>query len=122
MILLSSSDRSGLCYIETKNLDGETNLKHKNALRWINKKFINDSDFSKFDASITCEHPNDNIYTFFGHLNYLRINKEDKVIPLSIENFLLRGSSLRNTDHIYGFVVFTGYESKIMKNSSTNKN
>jgi len=30
---------------------------------------------------------------------------------------LLRGSSLRNTEYIYGAVVFTGHESKIMKNS-----
>jgi len=29
MILLSSSSPKGICYIETKNLDGETNLKHK---------------------------------------------------------------------------------------------
>lgn len=30
---------------------------------------------------------------------------------------LLRGSSLRNTEYIYGIVVFTGHETKIMKNS-----
>lgn len=29
LILLSSSEKSGVCYVETKNLDGETNLKHK---------------------------------------------------------------------------------------------
>jgi phospholipid-transporting ATPase len=29
LILLTSSAPKGLCYIETKNLDGETNLKHK---------------------------------------------------------------------------------------------
>lgn len=29
LILLRSSKQSGLCYVETKNLDGETNLKHK---------------------------------------------------------------------------------------------
>ena len=29
VILLKSSEAKGICYIETKNLDGETNLKHK---------------------------------------------------------------------------------------------
>ena len=29
LVLLYSSGRKGICYIETKNLDGETNLKHK---------------------------------------------------------------------------------------------
>lgn len=39
--------------------------------------------------------------------------------PVSFNNdqFLLRGSSLRNTEFIYGVVVFTGHETKIMKNS-----
>ena len=31
MILLNSSNPNGVCYVETKNLDGETNLKHKKA-------------------------------------------------------------------------------------------
>ena len=29
IVLLNSSGPKGICYIETKNLDGETNLKHK---------------------------------------------------------------------------------------------
>jgi magnesium-transporting ATPase (P-type) len=33
LILLNSSSPKGLCYIETKNLDGETNLKHKVACK-----------------------------------------------------------------------------------------
>ncbi len=31
LALLNSSATNGICYIETKNLDGETNLKHKQA-------------------------------------------------------------------------------------------
>jgi len=33
MLLLTSSDSKGICYIETKNLDGETNLKRKSVAK-----------------------------------------------------------------------------------------
>lgn len=29
MILIHSTNNEGKCFVETKNLDGETNLKHK---------------------------------------------------------------------------------------------
>ena len=29
LLILKSSDENGVCYVETKNLDGETNLKIK---------------------------------------------------------------------------------------------
>jgi P-type E1-E2 ATPase len=35
IILVKSSNPNGIAYIETKNLDGETNLKHKNCLKEI---------------------------------------------------------------------------------------
>jgi phospholipid-transporting ATPase len=47
--------------------------------------------------------------------------EHDKIIPLSIENLLLRGSSLKNTDWVIGLVVYAGHDTKIMKNSSSAK-
>jgi phospholipid-transporting ATPase len=38
-------------------------------------------------------------------------------IPLTVENLLLRGSSLRNTDSVYGVAVFTGHDTKVMRNN-----
>ena len=35
LILLNSSAPKGICYIETKNLDGETNLKHKSGVKEV---------------------------------------------------------------------------------------
>ena len=31
VLILNTSDKKGICYVETKGLDGETNLKLKNA-------------------------------------------------------------------------------------------
>ncbi len=47
---------------------------------------------------------------------------DDKVIGLNEEMILLRGSSLKNTDYVYGVAVYTGHETKIMKNSAQSKN
>jgi phospholipid-transporting ATPase len=33
LVLLNSSGPKGICYVETKNLDGETNLKHKQGVK-----------------------------------------------------------------------------------------
>jgi len=49
-------------------------------------------------------------------------SQEGLSIPLDANQFLLRGSSLRNTDYIYGVVVYTGHDSKIMKNSPNCRN
>ena len=39
-------------------------------------------------------------------------------ISLSADNMVLRGSKLRNTSYVYGVTVFTGHDTKIMRNNS----
>jgi phospholipid-transporting ATPase len=67
-------------------------------------------------AWVDCEQPNDMLYKFEGAMG-LNEEHKDVLIPLGPDQMLLRGSSLRNTEYIYGVVVFTGHETKIMKNS-----
>jgi magnesium-transporting ATPase (P-type) len=43
------------------------------------------------------------------------------LIPLSNDNVMLRGMSLRNTPSVYGVVLYTGHQTKIQMNSSTAK-
>lgn len=116
ILLLSSSDVKGICYIETKNLDGETNLKHKLANKSTQDYFEDQSKFDYFTASVKCEDPNPMIYNFNG-----LIKLEGSTSALSNEQFLLRGSSLKNTDWIAGLVVYTGHQTKIMLNSSKSR-
>eukprot|EP00347_Sterkiella_histriomuscorum_P005590 403356030 len=116
--LLNSSALKGICYIETKNLDGETNLKHKSANKETVQMATNDQEAIKCmkNARVECENPNEMLYKFEGTLIC-----QQTYIPLSVDQILLRGSSLRNTEYVYGVVIFTGHETKIMKNSAKSK-
>ncbi|KAL2559078.1 Phospholipid-transporting ATPase [Forsythia ovata] len=45
-------------------------------------------------------------------------NSKNNSIPLSPQQLLLRDSKLRNTDYIYGAVIFTGHDTKVIQNST----
>jgi phospholipid-translocating ATPase len=111
LILLNSSLPKGLCYIETKDLDGETNLKHKVSEKKLLQMDMNtDAEVltSMKGAYVECENPNEMLYRFEGTV-YVR----DIVAPLCVDQSLLRGSVLKNTDYIYGLVVYTGHDTKV---------
>ncbi|XP_022149003.1 putative phospholipid-transporting ATPase 9 isoform X2 [Momordica charantia] len=112
IVLLSSSYEDAICYVETMNLDGETNLKLKQALE-VTLDMHEDSIFRSFKAIIKCEDPNANLYSFVGSMEL-----EEQQYPLSPQQLLLRDSKLRNTDYIYGVVVFTGRDTKVIQNST----
>ncbi|XP_031497378.1 putative phospholipid-transporting ATPase 9 [Nymphaea colorata] len=112
LLLLSSSYEDAICYVETTNLDGETNLKLKQALE-VTSSLNGESSFTQFKAVIKCEDPNANLYSFVGSMYY-----EDEQYPLSPLQILLRDSKLRNTDYIYGVVIFTGHDTKVIQNST----
>lgn len=40
---------------------------------------------------------------------------------LDHSNLLLRGTSLKNTEWVWGIVVYSGHDTKIMKNSSKSR-
>ncbi|KAK8511801.1 hypothetical protein V6N13_029393 [Hibiscus sabdariffa] len=112
LILLASSYEDAVCYVETMNLDGETNLKLKQALE-VTSSLHDDSNFRDFKATVKCEDPNANLYSFVGTMEF-----EEQQYPLSPQQLLLRDSKLRNTDYVYGAVVFTGHDTKVMQNST----
>ncbi|KAF9613075.1 hypothetical protein IFM89_005523 [Coptis chinensis] len=112
LLLLSSSYEDGICYVETMNLDGETNLKVKRSLE-VTLPLDDDATFKNFTGTVRCEDPNPNLYTFIGNLEY-----EGEVHALDPSQILLRDSKLRNTTYVYGVVIFTGHDSKVMQNST----
>jgi len=112
LILLSSNYPDGICYVETMNLDGETNLKIKQALE-VTLDLQEDGSFANLRQTIKCEDPNANLYSFIGTMEWKGMQH-----PLSPQQLLLRDSKLRNTDYIYGAVIFTGHDTKVMQNAT----
>lgn len=124
VVILSTSDSDGVCFVETKNLDGETNLKSKSCLSCggnENLKHAIDVGNTKF--WIECSAPNANLYDFKGTVHYENYNAEGELVnpdekeSIGYDNVLLRGCTLRNTAWAVGVVVYTGSESKIVLNS-----
>ncbi|XP_039014026.1 phospholipid-transporting ATPase 3-like [Hibiscus syriacus] len=111
ILLLASTNSDGVCYIETANLDGETNLKIRKALEKTWDYFTPDKA-CEFKGEVQCEQPNNSLYTFTGNIVI-----DNQTLPLSPNQILLRGCSLKNTDFIVGAVIFTGHETKVMMNS-----
>ncbi|CAJ1939977.1 unnamed protein product, partial [Sphenostylis stenocarpa] len=111
LLFLASTNADGVCYIETANLDGETNLKIRKALEktW---DYVTPEKAYEFKGEIQCEQPNNSLYTFTGNLI-----SQKQTLPLSPNQILLRGCSLRNTEYIVGVVIFTGHETKVMMNT-----
>ncbi|XP_016376089.1 phospholipid-transporting ATPase ID [Sinocyclocheilus rhinocerous] len=115
LLLLSSSEPHGLCYIETAELDGETNMKVRQSLS-VTSELGDPNNLARFDGEVVCEPPNNKLDRFCGTLYW-----KDCKYPLSNQNMLLRGCVLRNTESCYGLVIFAGPDTKLMQNSGRTK-
>lgn len=116
LVLLASSEPEGLCYIETANLDGETNLKIKQALPET-AALVSSSDLGRLGGKIKSEQPNSSLYTYEAALT-MQAGAGEKELALNPEQLLLRGATLRNTPWVHAVVVFTGHETKLMRNAT----
>jgi phospholipid-translocating ATPase len=119
VIILSTSEPDGLCYVETKELDGETNLKIRHCIS-STASIKSENDCERVSFQVESEPPHSNLYSYTGVLRWSdqsEIENDQKVEPISINNVLLRGCVLRNTEVAIGLVVFTGADTKIMLNS-----
>uniref|UniRef100_A0A8C7RVZ2 Phospholipid-transporting ATPase n=1 Tax=Oncorhynchus mykiss TaxID=8022 RepID=A0A8C7RVZ2_ONCMY len=110
---LFTSEPHAMCYIETSNLDGETNLKIRQGLQVTAHDKDADS-LSRLSGCMECESPNRHLYDFVG---VIRLEGHSP-IPLGPEQILLRGARLRNTQWVNGMVVYTGHDTKLMQNST----
>ena len=107
------SEPQGMCYIETANLDGETNLKIRQGVSQT-ANLLDTMHLQSFAASLNCEAPHFNLYDFRGNMEVLGKN----LLPLGPDQLLLRGAKLKNTNWVFGLVVYTGVDTKLMQNSN----
>uniref|UniRef100_A0A8C7FPV1 Phospholipid-transporting ATPase n=1 Tax=Oncorhynchus kisutch TaxID=8019 RepID=A0A8C7FPV1_ONCKI len=113
MLLLYSSDPHGVCYIETANLDGETNLKQRQVVRDLPRQG-SELTPENFHSRIECENPNNDLSRFRGFMEY----PSKARVGLHNNNLLLRSCTIRNTETVIGIVVYAGHETKAMKNNN----
>ncbi len=113
-ILLSSSYEDGTVFIETAELDGETNLKRKSTIPPTTN--MDNVNVSNIKGIVECEQPNENLVSFEG-----RVTMDGQQTSLSMLNMAPRGAVLRNTEFVYGLVIYAGLNTKIMKNLKQSK-
>uniref|UniRef100_A0A665URF3 Phospholipid-transporting ATPase n=1 Tax=Echeneis naucrates TaxID=173247 RepID=A0A665URF3_ECHNA len=111
LLLLSSSEPLNLVYIETAELDGETNLKVRQSLPVTGDLGDDIEKLADFNGEVRCEPPNNRLDRFTGTLTYA-----GQKYSLDNEKILLRGCTLRNTEWCFGLVLFGGPETKLMQN------
>lgn len=111
VIILHADGENGLTYVETMALDGETSLKPKQTPKGL-------PDCSTIDAMANCqatlhiEDPNADLYRFDS-----KFTADGTTMPLTLDQVIYRGSTIRNTPRTIGTVINTGEECKIRMNS-----
>jgi phospholipid-translocating ATPase len=111
IVICATSEDENVAYVETKNLDGETNLKSRHAVDGLTSlRTAKDCAGSVF--VIDAEKPTENMYKLSA-----AVVAQDGKYPVDLQTVLLRGTVLRNTKWIIGVVMFTGTDTKLVMNS-----
>ena len=113
IVICATSEEENVAYVETKNLDGETNLKSRHAVPELTHLRTAQDCAQAAPMRIEAEAPDVNMY----RLNAAVILDNGKKSPVDLQTVLLRGTVLRNTRWATGIVLFTGDDSKIVINS-----
>ncbi|KAI1421894.1 phospholipid-translocating P-type ATPase [Xylaria sp. FL1777] len=111
--LLHANGINSVAYIDTMALDGETNLKSKQPSTLVANRCNTISKLEKCLGELVCEDPNADLYKFEGS-----IKVDGETMPLTLNEVVFRGSTIRNTSETIGVVFNTGEECKIRMNAN----
>ena len=106
LLLLTTSDENGISYVETKNLDGEINLKFRQANKTIHEIIYKNGEsyLSHLKYVVITKPPNEFIYKFDATVYQTEddgsISDRNKFELFNNSSFLLRGCTLRQTEFI----------------------
>lgn len=113
--LLHSKGDNNIAYIETMALDRETNLKTEQPpAALIGSCACTEAIAALRDTEVVAEDPNSDLYNFNGRMS---VNGTDAT-PLINKEMIYRGSVLRNTPEVTGFIIYSGEECKIRMNAN----
>ncbi|CUA70090.1 phospholipid-translocating ATPase [Rhizoctonia solani] len=113
IVICATSEEENVAYVETKNLDGETNLKSRHAVPELTHLRTAQDCAQAGPMMLEAEAPDVNMY----RLNAAVLTESGKKSPIDLQTVFLRGTVLRNTRWATGIVLYTGVDSKIVLNS-----
>ncbi|KAF9469387.1 phospholipid-translocating ATPase [Collybia nuda] len=112
ILICATSEDEDVAFVETKNLDGETNLKSRHAVPALSH--LRDAaacEAHKNSFRINCDRPDTDMYRLNANVVI-----DNETSPVDISMTLLRGTVLRTTKWAIGVVLYTGLDTKIVLN------
>eukprot|EP00672_Neobodo_designis_P023113 CAMPEP_0174846656 /NCGR_PEP_ID=MMETSP1114-20130205/12434_1 /TAXON_ID=312471 /ORGANISM="Neobodo designis, Strain CCAP 1951/1" /LENGTH=1076 /DNA_ID=CAMNT_0016080921 /DNA_START=160 /DNA_END=3390 /DNA_ORIENTATION=- len=110
VLLLSSTGQECSTFIDTCNLDGETNLKNRKAVEdtW----HLNSPEaFRKAKLTVQTGTPSPALLHWAG-----LITLDGKEVAVGLDQFLYRSCVIKNTEEAWGVVLYAGKDTKMFKN------
>eukprot|EP01012_Entosiphon_sulcatum_P000827 TRINITY_DN10145_c0_g1_i1.p1 TRINITY_DN10145_c0_g1~~TRINITY_DN10145_c0_g1_i1.p1 ORF type:complete len:1207 (-),score=164.43 TRINITY_DN10145_c0_g1_i1:41-3661(-) len=111
LFLLTTAETEGTAYLETANIDGETDLKARICLHEITRLAPRTDQPPQINFTLHAEPPNNRIYSFNATIV---INYEE--LPVTANQLLLQACYLRNCQWLFGMAVYTGNQTKVGMN------
>ena len=113
ILICATSEDENVAFVETKNLDGETNLKSCNAVPALTHlRNAAACANAKNAFTIDCDRPE-----VLMHKLAAAVKIDENSYPVDLQTTLLRGTVLRNTAWVIGIVMYTGLDTKLVLNS-----